>query len=103
MTVKNIIDQVERLYGRQPHAYILQLANDALLDVVAKKQQYTVDFRTNLVAGQRWYDIPPNTLDIIRVEILDTATTPRYNLIPKLTDPHKLLKSDTDSGVGEVS
>ena len=90
MTVKNIIDQIELLYGRQSHTYLLQLINDALLDIGTKKQHYTVDVRAQLTSGQRWYDLPPACIDIVRVEILDTAATPRYNLIPKLTDPHKL-------------
>ena len=105
MTVKNIIEQVETLYGRKPHEYIKQLINDALLDISAKKQHYTVDAKTDLTSGQRWYDLPARTIDIVRVEILDTSsTTARYNMIPKLTDPHKLLKSDTDdSGTGDLT
>ena len=105
MTVKNIIEQVQTLYGRKPYEYIKQLINDALLDIAAKKQHYTVSAKTDLVSGQRWYDLPARTIDVIKVEILDTsATTPRYNLIPKLTDPHKLLKSDTDdSGTGDLT
>ena len=102
MTVKNIIDQIELLYGRQSHTYIMQLINDALLDIGTKKQHYTVDAKANLVSKQRWYDLPSRTIDIIRVEILDTDS--RYNLIPKLADYHKLLKSDPDdSGTGDVS
>ena len=105
MTVKNIIEQVEVLFGRKPHEYIKQLINDALLDIAAKKQHYTVSIKSNLTSGQRWYDLPSRTIDIVQVEILDTsATTPRYNLIPKLVDPHKLLKSDTDdSGTGDLT
>ena len=102
MTVKNIIDQVELLYGRQSHAYIIQLINDALLDIASKKQHYTSENRENLTSGKRWYDLPDNCIDIIRVEILDTNS--RYNMIPKLVDAHKLLKSDVDdSGTGDVS
>ena len=102
MTVKNIIEQVETLYGRRPHEYVKQLINDALLDIAAKKQHYTVSAKTDLVSGQRWYDLPSRTIDIIRVEILDTNS--RYNLIPKLADYHTLLKSDPDdSGTGDVS
>ena len=102
MTVKNIVDQVELLYGRQSHTYILQLINDALLDIASQKQHYTVEEKTNLVSGQRWYTLPADCIDITRVEILDTNS--RYNLIPKLADAHKLLKSDTDdSGTGDVS
>ena len=105
MTVKNIIEQIESLYGRKGHEYIKQLINDALIDIASKKQHYTVSAKTNLTSGQRWYDLPTRTIDIIEVEILDTSsTTPRYNLIPKLADPHKLLKSDTDdSGTGDLT
>ena len=104
MTVKNIIDQIEQSHGRKSHKYIIQLINDALLDIGAKKKHYVVDVKANLVAGQRWYDIPSRAIDITRVEILDTSTTARYHLIPKLADYNKLLKSDTDdSGTGDVS
>ena len=105
MTVKNIIEQVESLYGRKGHEYIKQLINDALLDIAAKKQHYTVSAKTNLTSGQRWYDLPTRTIDIMKVEILDTSSgTPRYHLIPKLADPHKLLKSDTDdSSTGDLT
>ena len=96
MTVKNIVDQVERLYGRQSHTYIMQLINDGLLDISSKKQHYQVDLKANLISEQRWYDLPQRTIDILRVEILDTNS--RYNMIPKLSDAHKLLKSDDDSG-----
>ena len=105
MTVKNIIEQVEILYGRKPHEYIKQLINDALLDIASKKQHYTVSAKTDLASGQRWYDLPARTIHVVKEEILDTsATTPRYNLIPKLVDPHKLLKSDTDdSSTGDLT
>ena len=105
MTVKNIIEQVETLYGRKPHEYIKQLINDGLLDIAAKKQHYTVSAKTDLNSGRRWYDLPARTIDVIKVEILDTSsTTPRYNMIPKLADPHKLLKSDTDdSSTGDLT
>ncbi len=104
MTVKNIVDQIELLHGRQSHTYVMQLINDCLLDIAAKKQHYTVDVKTNLVSEQRWYDLPPRTIDIVRVEILDTSTTARYHVIPKLVDPHKLLKSDTDdTGAGDLT
>ena len=105
MTVKNIIEQVETLYGRRPHEYIKQLINDALLDIAAKKQHYTVSAKTDLTSGQRWYDLPARPIDVIKVEILDSSSsTARYNLIPKLSDPHKLLKSDTDdSSTGDLT
>ena len=33
-------------------------------------------------------------MDIVRVEIKDSND--RYVMIPKLTDPHKILRGDTD-------
>ena len=101
MTVKNIIDQVELLYGRQSHAYVVQLINDALLDISSKKQHYQVESTQNLISGQRWYDLPADCVDIVKVEILDTNS--RFNLVPKLADSHKILKSDPDIGTGDVS
>ena len=101
MTVKNIVDQIESLYGRQSHTYIMQLINDALLDISSLKQHYRVEEKMSLTSGKRWYDLPANCIDIIKVEILDTNS--RYNLIPKLADYHRLLKSDPDSGTGDVS
>lgn len=102
MTVKNIIDQVELLYGRQSHAYIIQLINDAMLDIASKKQHYTAEEKTNLVSAQRWYALPADCIDIIRVEILDNNN--RYNMIPKLASAHKILKSDDDSaGTGDLT
>ena len=105
MTVKDIISQIEMTHGAKAHKYLFRLINDALLDVASKKQHYTVSAKADLVKGQRWYDLPARTVDIVKVEILDTSSsTTRYHLIPKLADPHKLLKGDTDdSGTGDVS
>ena len=103
MTVKDIISQVEIVYGRQSHTYIMQLVNDALLEISSKKQHYTVSATADLIKGQRWYDLPSRAIDIIRVEILDTSTNGRYHLIPKLADYHKLLKADPDTGTGDLT
>ena len=103
MTTKNIIDLVEAIYGRQSHTHIMQLVNDALLEISSKKQHYTVSTTADLIKGQRWYDLPSRAIDIIRVEILDTSTNGRYHLIPKLADYHKLLKADPDTGTGDLT
>ena len=79
MTAKQIIDQVEKLFGRQPEQYMFQLINDALDDISSK----------------RWYSLDDSVIDIMRVEIKDTND--RYVMIPKLADPHRLLREDTDS------
>ena len=101
MTVKNIIEQVELLYGRQSHAYVTQLINDAMLDIASKKQHYQTEKVFDLKEGTRWYDLPAECIDIVKVEVLDTNS--RFNLVPKLADAHKLLKSDPDIGIGDVT
>jgi hypothetical protein len=95
MTVKNVFLQLEKLFGRNPEAYLVQLMNDGLMDISNKKQGYTVSALTDLEKNKRWYDLPATVLSIERVEILDTNS--RYIMIPKLTDPHKLLRADTDA------
>ena len=49
---------------------------------------------TNLIGFDRWYTLNDDVIQIDRVEIKDTNN--RYVMIPKLADPHKLLRSDTD-------
>tara|TARA_R100000808_G_C2068665_1_gene97075 strand:+ start:146 stop:451 length:306 start_codon:yes stop_codon:yes gene_type:complete len=95
MTVKSVILQLERVFGRNPEKYLLQLINDGLIDIGNKKQVYTVSATTDLEKNKRWYDLPATVLSIERVEVLDTND--RYVLIPKLSDPHKLLRADTDA------
>ena len=94
LTVKNVIEQVELLFGRQSEVYMKRLINDALLDISEKKQHYTVSAKQDLVGYDRWYSLTDDMIDIIKVEILDTNS--RYIMIPKLTDSHKLLRGDTD-------
>ena len=96
MTAKQIIDQVEKLFGRQPEQYMFQLINDALDDIASTKQHYTVSKTTNLIGYDRWYTISDDVIDIDRVEIKDTND--RYVMIPKLADSHKLLREDSESG-----
>ena len=50
---------------------------------------------TDLEKKKRWYELDDKVIDIVRVEILDTND--RYVMIPKLSDPHRLLRGDTDS------
>ena len=95
MTVKNVFSQLEKLFGRNSEAYLIQLMNDGLIDIANKKQGYTVSATTDLEKNKRWYDLPEKVLSIERVEILDTNN--RYILVPKLSDPHKILRADTDT------
>ena len=94
MKVKDLIQQVEYTMGRQPEKYMMQLINDALMDMSSKIQSYKTEKIQNLISKQRWYDLDDSVIDVFRVEILDTNN--RYVMIPKLADPHKLLKDDSD-------
>ena len=100
MTVKGVISQLEKLFGRQSEKYIFQLINDGLIDIGNKKQGYTVSALTDLEKNKRWYDLPEKVMSIERVEILDTNS--RYVLVPKLSDPHKLLRADSDASNDEL-
>jgi hypothetical protein len=94
MTVKNVIQQIEKMFGRQPEQHMYQLINDALDDIASNKRNYTVSATTDLEIKKRWYELGDNVIDVVKVEILDTND--RYVVIPKLADPHKLLREDTD-------
>ena len=100
MRIRSLVSQLEKTFGRNSEAYIMQLINDGLLDIANKKQGYTVSATTDLEKNKRWYDLPATVLGIERVEILDSND--RYVLIPKLSDPHKLLRADTDASDDEL-
>ena len=94
MTVKNIMEQAEKMFGRLPEQYMYQLINDALDDIASNKRNYTVSAIADLEQYKRCYKLEDDVIDIVKVEILDTNS--RYVKIPKLVDPHKLLREDTD-------
>ena len=104
MTVKDIVSQVEMLYGKKPHSYMFRLINDCLLDMSSEVQSYQKTAKETLTQYQRWYPLKDfadvngqgatDIIDVYKVEILDSDS--RYNLIPKLINSHKLLKDDTD-------
>ena len=95
LTVQNIIDAADESVGAKSDDYMLRLINDALLDISEKKQHYTKEVTTDLKKKQRWYTLSDDIIDILRVEVLDSNS--RYVMIPKLADPHKLLRGDSDS------
>ena len=95
LTVADIITAVDESVGAKSDSYMLRLVNDALLDISEKKQHYTKEVTTDLKKKQRWYTLSDDMIDILRVEVLDTND--RYVMIPKLTDPHKILRGDSDS------
>ena len=95
LTVADVITQIDESVGAKSDSYMIRLVNDALLDISEKKQHYTKEVTTDLKKKQRWYTLSDDMIDILRVEVLDTND--RYVMIPKLTDPHKLLRGDSDS------
>ena len=94
MTAKNIIEQIEKMFGRQQEQYMFQLINDALDDIASDKRHNTSSKTTNLIGYDRWYTLHDDMIEINRVEIKDTND--RYVMIPKLADPHNILRGDTD-------
>ena len=92
---------VEMQFGRQSEVLIRQLLNDGLDEIASKKRNYTSSKVTDLKKHQRWYALEDEVIDIQRVEILDTND--RYVMIPKLTDPHKILREDTDANTATWS
>jgi len=100
LTVQNIIDAIDESVGAKSDSYMMRLINDALLDINEKKQHYVVSAKRDLVGYDRWYTLTDDMIDIVRVEILDTNS--RYVMIPKLADPHKLLRADTDAGIDDA-
>ena len=100
MTVKTVFSQLEKMFGRNSEAYLIQIMNDGLMDIANKKGGYTVSATTDLEKNKRWYELPEKVLSIERVEILDTND--RYILVPKLADPQKILRADTDASDDEL-
>ncbi len=94
MTAKNIIEQIEKLFGRQQEQYMFQLINDGLDEISSKKMNNVESKTTDLIGYDRWYTLSDDVVQVDRVEIKDTND--RYVMIPKLADPHKILRGDTD-------
>ena len=69
MKVKRVIEQIEHIFGRQPETYMLQMINDALIDIGSTKQHLLESKKMHLVEDKRWYDIDDNMIDITKIEI----------------------------------
>jgi len=92
MTVKELIDQIEYLYGKQPHVYMKRLINDALLDMSGEIQSYKASFKENLISGQKTYSLSDAIIDVERVEILNSDN--KYEVIPYLSDYDQIREGD---------
>lgn len=69
MEVKDIISQVEGLFGRKPNRYLMQIINDGLMDIASKRLTNEDTAVTDLLEGQRYYEMPPGLLKIVSVEV----------------------------------
>ena len=115
----HIISEIENIFGRQSASYLAKLANDGLMEIGDKMQHAQFSQKRELREDVRWYSLPPQLIDVIRVEILSTPSDAscsltsyanktdceaaggtwsvpvgRYTMIPKLSNPHTLLKGD---------
>tara|TARA_R110002012_G_scaffold313841_1_gene525992 strand:+ start:2098 stop:2391 length:294 start_codon:yes stop_codon:yes gene_type:complete len=69
MQVIDVIRTIERQFGRQSHSFIMQLINDALLDIANKRKDNEETAVTSLLKDQRYYPLPNNLLKIGTVSI----------------------------------
>ena len=87
MQVIDIIRTIERQFGRQSHSFIMQLINDALLDMANKRKDNEETAVTSLLKEQRYYHLPTNILKIETVSIKrqDDDGTTRFLEIPEIS------------------
>ena len=53
MTAKDILVQIENVFGRLPEKFVFQLINDALDDIASKKKNYQVSQIADLEGYKR--------------------------------------------------
>ena len=82
MNVKDIVSQVEGLFGRMPNKYVMQLINDGLMDIASKRLVNEDTAVTDIIAGQRYYDLPPGLLKIVGVEVRQENTSGEQEFAP---------------------
>ena len=82
MEVKDIISQVEALFGRKPNKYLMQVINDGLMDIASKRLVNEDTAVTDLLEGQRYYDLPPGLLKIVGVEVKQENTNGELEFAP---------------------
>ena len=82
MEVKEVISQIESLFGRKPNRYLMQLINDGLMDIASKRLINEDTAVTDLLEGQRYYDLPPGLLKIVGVEIKQENTSGELEFAP---------------------
>ena len=105
MTVKQIISRVRLVFPNAPENYIINLINDALVEIgmYNSKTEYA---KITTVADQMWYDLSDlakdssgNKLDlnkVFRVDFMDNEGD--YIRIPRLLDKNVTM-SDLDESI----
>ena len=91
MTVRELISEIEHLYGRQPHMYLKRLINDALLDMSDKVKHYRAEGIYELKQNKKWYHVSDSVLQVEQVRIKNSDGN--YELVPHLDD-YETLKED---------
>tara|TARA_Y100001938_G_scaffold137229_1_gene201123 strand:- start:679 stop:972 length:294 start_codon:yes stop_codon:yes gene_type:complete len=82
MKVRDIISQVEALFGRKPNKYLMQIMNDGLMDIASKRLSNEDTAVTDLMEGQRYYDMPPGLLKVESVEVKQENTSGGLEFAP---------------------
>ena len=82
MEVKDIISQVEGLFGRKPNKYLMQLINDGLMDIASKRLTNEDTAVTDLIQDQRYYEMPPGLLKVVSVEVKQENTSGGLEFAP---------------------
>ena len=108
ITVKQILSRVRQVFPNVPENYVINLINDALVEVgmYNSKTEYA---KITTVADQMWYDLSDlandssgNKLDlnkVFRVDFMDNEGD--YIRIPRLLDKN-ITMSDLDATVLDV-
>ena len=82
MTVKQLIQRIEIAMGPAPHGYLMQLINDGLMDIASKRLVNEDTAVTDLLEGQRYYELPAGLLKIIGVEARQENTSGEQEFAP---------------------
>ena len=105
ITVKQILSRVRQVFPNVPENYVINLINDALVEVgmYNSKTEYA---KITTVADQMWYDLSDlakdssgNKLDVnkeFRIDIMDNEGD--YIRIPRLLDKNVTM-SDLDESI----
>ena len=109
LSVKQIANRVKEIFSTAPEAYIMQLINDALVELGSYNTKVS-HAKISTVADQMWYDLSDGSSDssnmklelnkIDKVYLMDSEGD--YIQIPRLTDTNLLLTDVTSESALEA-